>query len=98
MVQKMKRTQKKTRPLTEKQTEQKITKGGNISIYLNAENLRYLDELGKLFGGKGRSETISLLLSQMRLMAQMSTVIFKGQTPPGGDIVKQTLKNLAGSE
>jgi hypothetical protein len=56
----MKKTLKKTPPLTETPIEE--TKGKTISIYLDAESLRYLDNLCKLFK-KGRSETIQFLLT-----------------------------------
>jgi len=58
----MKKTLKKTPPLAETLIEQEETKGKTVSIYLNAENLRYLDQLCKLFE-KGRSETIQLLIT-----------------------------------
>ena len=58
----MKKTLKKTPPITETLIEQKETKGKTISVYLNAENLRYLDQLCKLFE-KGRSETIQFLIT-----------------------------------
>jgi len=57
----MKKTLKKTPPLAETLIEQEETKGKTISVYLNAENLRYLDQLCKLFK-KGRSETIQFLI------------------------------------
>ena len=55
----MKKTHKKTPPLTETLIEE--TKGKTISVYLDAESLRYLDKLCKLFE-KGRSETIQFLI------------------------------------
>jgi len=56
----MKKTRKKTPPLTETLIEE--TKGKTVSIYLNAESLRYLDKLGELLK-KGRSETIQFLIT-----------------------------------
>jgi len=58
----MKKTLKKTPPLTETLIEQEETKGKTISVYLKAENLRYLDQLCKLFK-KGRSETIQFIIN-----------------------------------
>ena len=56
----MKKTLKKTPPLTETLIEE--VKGKTISIYLDTESLRYLDQLCKLFK-KGRSQTIQFLIT-----------------------------------
>jgi hypothetical protein len=56
----MKKTHKKTPPLIDTLIEE--TKGKTVSIYLNAESLRYLDKLGELLK-KGRSETIQFLIT-----------------------------------
>jgi hypothetical protein len=50
-----------TENLIESKPEKKELKGASISVYLNAESLRYLDELCKLFD-EGRSETINRMI------------------------------------
>lgn len=57
----VKRSLKKTPSLPETLIEHEQTKGKNISIYLNAESLRYLNQLCKLFNA-GRSEVIQDLI------------------------------------
>jgi len=59
----MKKTLKKAPPLAETLLEQEETKGKTISVYLNAENLRYLDQLRKVLGKKGRGQTVQWMIT-----------------------------------
>lgn len=61
----MKRTVKKTSSPADNLIETEEPKGKTISIYLNAESLRYLDQLCKLFKA-GRSKVIQDLILQMK--------------------------------
>lgn len=75
----MKRTIKKTPPLTETQIETEENKGKTISIYLNAEALKWLDQLCNEWGmtkkvkGRivpGRSEALQTMLIMWKKMTK----------------------------
>lgn len=66
----MKRTVKKASPLPENLIQRKETKAKNISIYLNAEALQYLDNICSLYHNAkypyGRSQVIQDLLLRIK--------------------------------
>jgi hypothetical protein len=90
----MKRTLRKTAPLSENLIEHEETKGKNISIYLNAESLRYLDQLCKLYGWN-RSKTIQDMILRIK-KASLSVIPMLGDDK--SEIAEFIRKMAFGSE
>jgi hypothetical protein len=87
----MKRTVKKTSTLPENLIEHEETKGKNISIYLNAESLQYLDQLCKLFNA-GRSEVIQdMILRTKKASLQLIPLLSNDKSP-----LAEMIRKIAG--
>lgn len=84
----MKRTLKKTPTLPETLTEHKETRGKTISIYLNAESLRYLDQLCKLFN-VGRSKVIQDLIVRTKKASLALIPLLGEDKSPIAEIIKK---------
>jgi hypothetical protein len=85
----MKRTVKKPLVLTEPLIESpEETKGKTISIYLNAESLRYVDQLCQLFKA-GRSEVIQQMIVQTKQASLAILPMLGGDKSPLAEVLKK---------
>jgi hypothetical protein len=72
----------------------KATKGKNISIYLNAENLQYLDQLCKLFSA-GRSEVIQDMILRTKKASLALIPLLSDDKSPIAEINREEGVKLA---
>lgn len=84
----MKRTLRKTSSLAENLIEAEETKGKTISIYLNADSLRYLDQLCKLYK-VGRSKVIQQLIIQMKKTSLALIPLLGEDKSPLAEMIKK---------
>lgn len=86
----MKTIVKKPSALTESLIEvPEEIKGKNISIYLNAESLQYLDQLVQIYKAKGRSEVIQQMIIQTKRAYLSLIPMLGGDKSPLAELIKK---------